>query len=162
MANARVGEKSKTTNVPHGYYGNAFALPTVATTAKKLSESYEYALELVKKAKGEAHSEYLQSVADLMVIKGYPCYTSSWATFFLSGIHRVGFRDLDFGWGKPVYGGPAVAGFGPNPEITFFLDGMNAEGEQGIVVSINLPSSAMKMFAQELEKVLGNNNCNGF
>ncbi|XP_028793198.1 benzyl alcohol O-benzoyltransferase-like [Neltuma alba] len=83
------------------------------TTAGKLCENpLVYALELVKKAKAEATVEYTQSVADLMVTKGRPCFTKA-GTWIVSSASRFGFRDVDIGWGKTVYGGPATAGAGP-------------------------------------------------
>lgn len=153
VCNAR--SKSQFSFLPTGYYGNAVMYPTVATTAKKLCESsLGYALELVKKAKGEATREYLQSAADLMVIRDRPCFTLKRPSWLVSNLTRVGFRDVDFGWGKAAYGGTGTAGFGPFPEISFFIAGKNAEGEEGIVVPMYLPPISMKMFSEELEKVL--------
>ncbi|XP_054778093.1 benzyl alcohol O-benzoyltransferase-like [Prosopis cineraria] len=152
-----VRSKSNPSFVPLGYYGNAVMYPTVVTTAGKLcGNSFEFALELVKKAKSEATVEYIQSVADLMVIRGRPSFilTRSW---LVSNLTRVGFRDVDFGWGKAVYGGPGIAGFGPFPEISYFIACKNAQGEEGVVVPICLPADSMKMLVRELDKMLGNN-----
>lgn len=156
-SNARIGDNNSI--VPLGYYGNGFMNPAVTTTAKRLLENYEYALELVKEAKAKVNNEYLQSVVDLMVIKDYPNYSVTRSTCLMSDLRRIGFRNVDFGWGKALYGGPPMAGFGMfTHQLIFLIDGINEEGEEGIVVPIMLPSKSMKMFMEELDNVLGINN----
>ncbi|KAA8525027.1 hypothetical protein F0562_011335 [Nyssa sinensis] len=62
-------------HLPFGYYGNAFAFPTTLSKEIMLSITpLGYALELVKKAKGQVIEDYIKLVADLMVIKGRPLY----------------------------------------------------------------------------------------
>ncbi|KAI9082450.1 hypothetical protein K1719_035593 [Acacia pycnantha] len=109
--------KSNPPLLPLGYYGNSFVYRAAVTTVGKLCEnSLGFSLELVKKAKAQASTEYIQSMADLMVIKGRPCFIML-GTWFVSDTYtsRLGFRDVDFGWGKAVYGVLAVAGAGSFP-----------------------------------------------
>ncbi|KAF7823152.1 benzyl alcohol O-benzoyltransferase-like [Senna tora] len=123
--------RGRSKEIPEGYNGNAFVYPAVVTTAGKLigGNSIEYALELVKKAKSEMSEEYVQSVADLMVIRG----------------------DVDFGWGKAVFGGVPEAGGGGFPGLSLFCSHLNAKGEEGIVIPLCLPFNAMQRFVKELE-----------
>ncbi|XP_054795912.1 benzyl alcohol O-benzoyltransferase-like [Prosopis cineraria] len=147
--------KSSPPLLPLGYYGNAFVYPASVTTVGKLLEnSLEYALEIVKKVKSEATIEYVQSVADLMVIKGRPCFAMP-GTWLVSDTSRLGFRDVDFGWGKAVYGGPATAGAGPFAGVSYYVACENAKGEEGVVVPFYLPLKTMKRFIQELDNLLG-------
>ncbi|KAK4273535.1 hypothetical protein QN277_021916 [Acacia crassicarpa] len=144
--------------LPHGYYGNGFVYPASVTTAGELSGNpLGYALKLVKEAKGEATAEYMQSVADLMVIRGRPCFTPvrSWV---VSNLIHSGFGDLDFGWGKAMYAGPAMAGIGSFPGVSWACG--SAKGD-GVVVLICLPPKAMKIFAREIDNLLGNHNNTG-
>ncbi|XP_028801948.1 benzyl alcohol O-benzoyltransferase-like [Neltuma alba] len=124
------GIQSNPPLLPSGYYGNGFVFPAVVTTAGKLCRnSFGYALELVKKSKAMATVEYIQSAADLMVIKGRPSLTPlrAWA---VSDVTRAGFEDVDFGWGKAIYGGPAMPGAGDFLGASFFVPHKNAKKEK--------------------------------
>ncbi|XP_028801838.1 benzyl alcohol O-benzoyltransferase-like [Neltuma alba] len=152
MCNNNVrSKKSNPSLLPQAYYGNAFVFPAVVTTTGKLcGNPYGYALELVKKSKATATIEYIQSVADLMVMRGRPNHISSRA-WQVSDLTRVGFKDIDFGWGKATYGGPAMPGAGDFHGVSFFVAHGNAKGEEGIVVPIFLPRKSMMIFIKELE-----------
>lgn len=145
--------------LPIGYYGNAFAFPVALTTAGKLcSNPLAYALQLVMKAKSDVTEEYMKSVADLMVIKGRPHFTVV-RTYLVSDVTRAGFEEVDFGWGKPVYGGPAKGGVGAIPGVaSFYVPFVNNKGEKGIVVPVCLPAFAMERFVKELDNTLKNDD----
>ncbi|KAM4075868.1 hypothetical protein ACJW30_12G021600 [Castanea mollissima] len=131
--------------LPTGYYGNGFAFPVAITTTEKLCKNpLSYALELVKKAKNEVNEEYM----------GRPHFTVVKA-YLVSDLTRAGFKDVDFGWGKPVYGGAAKGGVGAIPGVSSFLIPFkNNMGEDGIVVPICLPAPAMEIFVKELDGLL--------
>ncbi|XP_027365767.1 benzyl alcohol O-benzoyltransferase [Abrus precatorius] len=143
--------------LPTGYYGNAFAFPVAVTTAGKLCESpLGYALELVRKAKADVTEEYMHSLADLMVIKGRPHFTVV-RSYLVSDVTRAGFGGVDCGWGNPAYGGPAKGGVGAIPGVaSFYIPFKNAEGEEGLVIPVCLPSDAMERFVKELDGMLKN------
>lgn len=144
--------------LPAGFYGNAFAFPVALTTAGKLYQKpLEYALELVKKAKDDVTEEYMKSLADLMVIKGRPHFAVV-RTYLVSDVTRAGFREVDFGWGKAAYGGPAKGGVGAIPGVaSFYIPFKNQKGESGIIVPICLPAPAMERFVKELGGMLNSN-----
>jgi hypothetical protein len=148
--------------LPTGYYGNGFAFPVAVTTAGKLSENpLGYALELVKKAKNDVTEEYMRSLADLMVIKGRPHFTVV-RSYLGSDVTHAGFGEVDFGWGKAAYGGPAKGGVGAIPGVaSFYIPFKNSKGEDGIVLPICLPAPAMKRFVEELEYLLSNKPFSG-
>ncbi|PNX79643.1 benzyl alcohol O-benzoyltransferase-like protein, partial [Trifolium pratense] len=124
---------------------------------KLIENPLGYALELVKKAKADITQEYMHSVADLMVIKNRPHFTVA-RSFLVSDVSRLKVRDVDFGWGKAVYGGPAKGGVGAIPGIaSFYIAFKNAKGEEGLVIPVCLPNKAMERFVKELDNVLKNN-----
>jgi len=137
--------------LPLGYYGNAFAFPTAISKAGLLCQSpLGYALELVRRQKTQMNEEYIKSVADLMVLKGRPHITSIW-NFIVADVSRAGLGDVDFGWGKPIYGGPT----GAIPYIISILGRFkNSKGEDGIVIPIWLPQPIMGRFEQEYSKII--------
>ena len=78
--------------LPPGYYGNAFMYPTSITKAEMLCKNpLEYAVRLLKKAKVERSEEYyMKSLADLMIIKGWPSFTKV-GNYVVSDAQRAGF-----------------------------------------------------------------------
>ncbi|GMH10520.1 hypothetical protein Nepgr_012361 [Nepenthes gracilis] len=141
--------------LPTGYYGNAFAFPMAISKAGTICEKhFAYTLELVRNAKANVTEEYMKSVADLMAIRGKPHFTVV-RTYLVSDVTRAGFREVDFGWGRPKYGGPAKGGVGAIPGVaSFYIPFRNNKGEDGIVVPICLPAAAMGRFVEELEGIL--------
>ncbi|KAE8699264.1 Benzyl alcohol O-benzoyltransferase [Hibiscus syriacus] len=144
--------------LPLGYYGNAIVFLAAITTARKLSENpLWYAIKLVRHAKERVTEEYVRSVADLMVIKGRPHYPMT-GSCLVTDVTRVGFKDVDFGWGKTVYGGLAKAGLGAKlhgvSPLSILVAIKNEKGEDGIAMSICLPDPAMEVFAKELDILL--------
>lgn len=141
--------------LPAGYYGNVFAYPATVTTAGELCENpFGYAVELINKVKGEVTEEYMHSVADLMVTKGR-CLFTTVRSFIVSDLRRFSFKQLDFGWGKALYGGVAKGGAGPFHGAMYLISHRNGKGEEGTVIPIWLPHKAMDMFANELDDMLG-------
>ncbi|PSS01273.1 Methanol O-anthraniloyltransferase [Actinidia chinensis var. chinensis] len=146
---AATGRGKHDLRVPRGYYGNVFAFPAAVSRAGMISTSpLEYVVEEVKKAKTRMTGEYLRSVADLMVTKGRPLHTVA-GIYIVSDTTRVGFDAIDFGWGKPVYGGLARA----SPLISFYARFKDNRGEDGTVVLMCLPETAMERFQEELKKM---------
>ncbi|GAB4840660.1 Benzyl alcohol O-benzoyltransferase [Ancistrocladus abbreviatus] len=139
--------------LPAGYYGNACAFPGAMSTAGEICRNpLGYALELVKKTKANVTEEYMRSMADLMVLRGRPHFTVE-QTYLVSDITRIGFAEVDFGWGKPAYGGPAHNGSVPDV-ASFFVAFKNSQGEGGKLVPISLPAPAMEVFVKELQVLL--------
>ncbi|XP_024982701.1 benzyl alcohol O-benzoyltransferase-like [Cynara cardunculus var. scolymus] len=141
--------------LPVGYYGNAFILPSVVSTAGDLSiKPLSHVLELVTKAKALVSEGYVRSTIDLMAIKGRPLLTVP-RSYILSNVARLGFSEIDFGWGKAAYGGPATGGIDAIPGLfNFYMHWTNQKGESGVLVPMYLPKAAIERFVKELNNML--------
>ncbi|TYJ01836.1 hypothetical protein E1A91_A13G182400v1 [Gossypium mustelinum] len=143
--------------LPLGYYGNALGYPAVETTAAKLCQNpLEYAIKLVKEAKGKVTEEYMKSTADLMVIRGRP-NVNTVRSLILSDLSRARFREVDFGWGKAEFGGPASG----EEVISFYIPSKNKEGKEGITVPVCLPAPLMDSFVKEINRKLKDDEATG-
>ncbi|RAL42861.1 hypothetical protein DM860_009368 [Cuscuta australis] len=131
--------------LPPGYYGNAVGLPAAVAAAGDLTKKpLGYAVEVVRKTKAVVGEEYMRSVAELMVAKGRPRYTVV-RTYMVSDLKRAGFGEVDFGWGKPVYGGPVAI-----RDVSSYL----IPSKNGTVVPVRLPASAMETFVKEVDNMI--------
>ncbi|KAE8733692.1 Benzyl alcohol O-benzoyltransferase [Hibiscus syriacus] len=139
-------------SLPSGYYGNAFVFPATMTTVGKLVRNpLGYAVELVKQVKANVTMEYAKSVAALMVSRGKQLlFPNVIGSYIISDLTKMGFEDVDFGWGKAVFAGPAKA----IGAISFFIPTKSKKGEAGTLVPICLPAPAMERFEIELDKML--------
>ncbi|XP_052210806.1 methanol O-anthraniloyltransferase-like [Diospyros lotus] len=132
--------------LPSGYYGNASVMASAISEAGKLCRNLvAYALELVKKEKAQVNEEFIRSSADCIVMKGRRSFSTPWS-FIVADTSRAGFTEVDFGWGTPVYGGPA----GSQSPINLYVKFRNNEGERGILVPVYLPAAAMQRFKEEI------------
>ncbi|KAJ4724417.1 Benzyl alcohol O-benzoyltransferase [Melia azedarach] len=135
--------------LPPGYYGVGIACPAACTKVDDLCKSpLGYAVELVKSAKDKMNEDYIKSLADFLVIMGRPMFRIE-GNFLISNVSRLGSEEIDFGWGKPVYGGPAYA----SPLTTYFGKFRKKDGEDGILVLMCMPPSPMERFEKELKKI---------
>jgi len=141
--------------LPEGFYGNGISLACARTTAEELANKpLSFAVKLINEAKMAVNDEYIRSVIDFMELKGRPHCTVV-DTFFVSDITKIGFRDVNFGWGRAVYAVPGGVGVVPGL-INFLFSHSNKSGVEGIVVPICLPSAAMRRFQAEISDAIAN------
>lgn len=74
----------------------------------------------------------------------------------MSDLTRGGLKEVeDFGWGAPVYSGPAKAFVAENGmAASFFVPFRNDKGEDGILVPVCLPAPEMERFSIEVESTI--------
>ncbi|TYJ01844.1 hypothetical protein E1A91_A13G183100v1 [Gossypium mustelinum] len=139
-------------SLPLGYYGNVIVFPAAITTVRNLLHNpLGYTVELVKQAKASMTKEYAKSVAALMVLRAKQLnFTKIVGSFVVSDLTKIGFEDIDFGWGKAVFAGAAKA----VGVISFFVSTKSTKGEVGTSVPICLPAPAMERFEKELDNML--------
>ncbi|KAF3448155.1 hypothetical protein FNV43_RR08866 [Rhamnella rubrinervis] len=142
-------------SLPLGYYGNVVAFPAAVSKAGDLCKSpLGYAVELVKKAMSTMNAEYTTTlaVADLMLIRGRPSVHSK-GNYIVSDLTKVGFEEVDFGWGYPEYAGPPMS----YPSNCYYIKNKNI-GDDKILVPLCLPLLSIERFQQELKKMIKGSN----
>ncbi|XP_054817657.1 benzyl alcohol O-benzoyltransferase-like [Prosopis cineraria] len=148
LANARIGRDRFKPPLPKGYYGNAIVFRQRFRRSENSESLLEYALELVRESKDVVNGEYFHSVADFLVTRGRPSFATV-RSFIVADFSCLGFKDVDFGWGKAVYAGPAFSGLGTLQGSTFYVGYSNSKGEEGRIVPVCLPPECMEKFAKE-------------
>nr|GMD94413.1 methanol O-anthraniloyltransferase-like [Ipomoea batatas] len=123
---------------------------TVAVICAINVRDKEYAVELIEKAKSRVSEDYVRSEVNFMDSKGRPPLLRSRSSIIVTDLSRIGFDEMDFGWGKPVYGG-TMDGSASATAITHARY-RNSDGEDGVVVPVFLPPAAMKKFEEEMKK----------
>ncbi|KAK1632711.1 hypothetical protein QYE76_007026 [Lolium multiflorum] len=138
--------------IPKGFYGNAIACTVACCTAEELcGRDLGYAVGLVREAKATVTYEYMQSLADRMVLEGRPVPEAK-RTFTVSDLSNVGLEDVDFGWGNAVYGGPPMNALYQLPGgATFFRRRKNGSGEEETYGAIYLPKDCVARYMKEVE-----------
>ncbi|CAI9095161.1 OLC1v1031040C2 [Oldenlandia corymbosa var. corymbosa] len=139
--------------LPQGYYGNVVKTAMVRTTARKMiaDNSFEHAVKLVMQSKVESRKMSIKSASD-MVLPDTPPIISLASFYAVSDARRMGFDEVDFGWGRPVFAGP-VKNYIPGLS-TFYIRARNLKGQHGVVVPIDLPEFAMENFFHEIETMV--------
>jgi hypothetical protein len=128
--------------LPEGFYGNALTFGVARTTAGELcSAPLGRTVELIVAARARiAADDYAQSVADALVLRGRPRFTTA-RTYLVTDLTKSNLHEVDLGWGMPVYGGPATTTL-----ATFHIPATGG----GITVPMCLPPWAMERFADNV------------
>ncbi|CAL9131789.1 unnamed protein product [Musa textilis] len=135
-----VDVRSKMTpRVPDGFVGNAVAITVASARVAELTEQpLGFAVKRVREAIERVTDEYIRSAVDwLEVNKGMPAIGHG--NFIVSAWWTLPFHELDFGWGKPIYGGPVVSVM---HECVLLL----SDGKGGINIWLALEEEKMKSF----------------
>lgn len=138
--------------LPNGYYGNAVVSTAAVTSAKTLCNNpLSYAVELMTKATKKVNEDDVKSYFDFMAFHGKPAFVKNRGAWVVSDSSRVGFDEVDFGWGKPAYGGPMDGG--SFSYISLYSPVQRNAREVGVMAPICLPISAMDKLKEEVRKL---------
>lgn len=125
--------------LPREFAGNAVFPGYARATAKELREaSLSWCVQRVQEGIGRVTDEYVRSAIDwLEVYKGVPCADRN---IVISPWKRLGFEEIEFPWGKPLYSGPVI-----NSWMDFVLLLPNPDKE-GLNVFMALEDHQMEKF----------------
>ncbi|KAI3878341.1 hypothetical protein MKX03_021801 [Papaver bracteatum] len=147
-------------NLPVGFYGNALFYGMAFSTAEKLCKNpLGYTLDLVIESKKKLlNTETAGDRNTTMKKKMFRSWTDFMTNYALAGSHffvtdatRARFAEVDYGWGRAVYGGNMKVNALPNPEERcFYIPFENNKGEYGILVPLSFPLECMKKFVVEV------------
>ncbi|XP_019182115.1 PREDICTED: methanol O-anthraniloyltransferase-like [Ipomoea nil] len=144
-----IRERLQDPKLPLGYYGNGVVSAAAVTTAKLLcSNPISYAAKLIREAKNAVNDDYVKSITNLLVTRGRPRATII-KNFLITDNSRFGYDEVDFGWGKPIYGSVYGVVYG----VGFLLPHKRMEDPKGKLVALALPPIIMGKFQNELRKM---------
>ncbi|CAN6237722.1 unnamed protein product [Urochloa humidicola] len=143
--------------LPRGYYGNALvfhAVHGVAAGELRGTMPLGRAAALVREAKADAsYEEHVRSTADFLAASrgtAAPAAAYRDETYMVSDWTRLGEDEVDFGWAKRVAGGVAAP---PSPLVSFNAKCVNSDGDESVVVTMQLPEAVMERFEKEINKI---------
>ncbi|XP_027118151.1 acyltransferase GLAUCE [Coffea arabica] len=130
--------------LPNDFAGNAVVTAFATAKVKDLVEMpLPFGVGKIKEAIERVTNDYIRSVIDwLEVNKGIPARCDG--SFYVSAWWKLRFRELDFGFGRTVHGGPIVSG---NDEFVLLLSNESSGGNgDGINVWMGLEKEIMQKF----------------
>ncbi|MCL7022989.1 hypothetical protein MKW94_028014 [Papaver nudicaule] len=129
--------------LPRGYFGNAAVFVSCQFSARELTENpLSSTVERIQEAIKSVTNDYIRSTLDFFEEK------MEWKpltyTIFLNAWSRLGFHNVDFGWGQPIYSGPLSVA----KDMVLFLPHGKA-----INLCLTLPASTMKIFQELVDEI---------
>ncbi|KAL0548380.1 hypothetical protein IC582_012829 [Cucumis melo] len=138
--------------LPDGFVGNAVVTGFAAARAAEVVERpFSFCVERVKEGiERVSEEEYVRSAIDwLEVYRGIPA-TCNGKSFYVSAWWKLPFKELDFGFGKPVHVGPVANG---NDEFVLLLSPGNG-GESGGGKSRSSVNVWMSLEKEKMKKLM--------
>ncbi|KAI3983522.1 hypothetical protein MKX01_038942 [Papaver californicum] len=129
--------------LPKGYFGNAAVFVSCQFSARELTDNpLSSTIERIQEAIKSVTNDYIRSTLDFFGEK------KEWQpltyTIFLNAWSRLGFHNVDFGWGEPIYSGPLSVA----KDMVLFLPHGKA-----INLCLSLPACTMKTFQELIDEI---------
>ncbi|CAK7348528.1 unnamed protein product [Dovyalis caffra] len=127
--------------LPRGFYGNCFFPVTITTSSESLAQASNVeVIRLIQEAKGSLPTEFSKYMKGDYLKNGEDPFAPplNYTTLFISEWGRLGFNQVDYGWGPPVHIVP-IQGSSIIPV--------------GIVGSLPLPQKGIRLMTWCVEEV---------
>lgn len=138
--------------LPLGYFGNAlFTATPVALPGDLQSEPLPSTVKRIQKALKQMTDEYLKSALDYLEVQSDLTSLVRGASTFrspnlnINNWRRLPLYDADFGWGRPIFMGPAVVVY---EGTIYMLASPNNDG--GLLLIVRLEADHMQLFEKFL------------
>ncbi|PWA66965.1 Chloramphenicol acetyltransferase-like domain-containing protein [Artemisia annua] len=138
--------------LPPGYFGNAIVMATPIAVAGKLqSNPTWYAASKIHEAITQRNNDYMRSAIDYLELQTDLNAIDRGAQSFkcpnigISSWGKIPIYEADFGWGRPIFMGPALI---PFEGLCYVLPSPNNDG--GMTIIISLQAEHMKNFSKLL------------
>eukprot|EP00249_Psilotum_nudum_P019409 c27240_g1_i1 orf=429-1781(-) len=134
--------------LPEGYFGNViFTATPMAFSGDLVSKPLYYAANQIRKALARMDNEYLRSAVDYLqlqpdlrkLVRGAHTFKSP--NLGITSWVRLPIYDADFGWGRPIFMGPAAI---PYEGLAFVLPSSTNDGS--VTVSLAFTAEDMARF----------------
>eukprot|EP01018_Ginkgo_biloba_P004927 Gb_26893 [translate_table: standard] len=160
LAEIARGEVEDTTNEkyllcsPEGYYGNGFVGTCALSTAQDLvNGSIIHTVKAIRKSKlAILNDRYLRSSIDLLEMNRYKeidMRAPDRETLIVSDWTRLGFDEVDFGWGEAANACPLRWNGLAHANTFLFL--RPPKSKDGVKMLVCLPKVAIKAFGMEIQ-----------
>uniref|UniRef100_A0A0D6R4N5 Shikimate O-hydroxycinnamoyltransferase n=1 Tax=Araucaria cunninghamii TaxID=56994 RepID=A0A0D6R4N5_ARACU len=142
-------------SLPPGYFGNViFTTTPMAVAGDLLSKPLCYAASRIHEALGRMDDEYLRSALDFLelqpdltaLVRG--AHTFRCPNIGITSWSRLPIHDADFGWGRPIFMGPAGIAY---EGLTFILPSPTKDGS--LSVALGLQTDHMAKFEKLIYKI---------
>lgn len=138
--------------LPLGYFGNALFTATPVTLSGDLqSEPLPSTVKRIQKALKQMTDEYLKSALDYLEVQSDLTSLVRGASTFrspnlnINNWRRLPLYGADFGWGRPIFMGPAVVVY---EGTIYMLASSNNDG--GLLLIVRLEADHMQLFEKFL------------
>ncbi|KAA8538804.1 hypothetical protein F0562_025496 [Nyssa sinensis] len=134
--------------LPPSYSGNAVLTAYATAQCKDLEEGpFSRLVEMVSEGAARMTDEYARSAIDWgELYKGFPH-----GEFLVSSWWRLGFAEVEYPWGKPMYSCPVVY---HRKDIILLFPDIDGVASNGVNVLVALPAKEMEKFQTLFHKFL--------
>ncbi|PWA80782.1 Chloramphenicol acetyltransferase-like domain-containing protein [Artemisia annua] len=137
--------------LPPGYFGNVIFMTTPIAVAGKLQLAPTlYAGKKIHDALAHRKNDYLRSAIDYLELQPdldamFRGFELKCPNIMINSWTRLGIHEADFGWGRPIFMGPAYI---PADGLSYVLPSPINDGSISIVISLH--AQDMKLFSELL------------
>ena len=135
--------------IPHTFCGNTVISGHVSAGAEEVcSKPLSFCVAKVQEAIARIDERYVRSALDWLQIHGGMPAIVKEKDVLVSGWYRFPFYEHDFGWGKPIYGGPSAPA---SSEFALIIS--NGTDDGGVHLVVGFRAHEMLRFMKHIKNI---------